>query len=82
MAAISISTVIKMNNESLAERHYTPAEIAQVWQVSEATIRRLFADMPGVLKLSFSRPRSGRRAYCTLRIPASLAARVHAERSK
>jgi len=57
------------------ERHYTPVELAELWQVSEDFIRRLFLKEPGVVV--FHRARPGRRVYRTLRIPASVAERVH-----
>lgn len=61
-------------------RHYTPKEIAVAWGVHENTIRRLFADEVGVLKLSLKK--RGRREYVTLRIPPSVLQRVYAERVK
>jgi hypothetical protein len=58
------------------ERHYTTDEIATVWNVSADTIKRIFCDEPGVLKVS--RPRSKyKRSYTTLRIPQSVLDRVY-----
>jgi hypothetical protein len=57
------------------ERHYDVAELAVLWNLSEDTIRRLFSSEPGVLVLS--RARRGKRSYTTLRIPESVAHRVH-----
>jgi hypothetical protein len=62
------------------ERHYSPAELAEIWGVSENTVRRIFQDQPDVLKIS--KTKKGKRAYETLRIPASVVRRVHVERSK
>jgi len=59
-----------------AEEHYTPAELAELWGVSVQTIRDLFKDEDGVLKLGSDGTRT-RRAYKTLRIPHSVAERVH-----
>ncbi len=59
-----------------AERHYSPAELAELWGLSSDTIRRLFEDEPGVVTIGERNPRSKRR-YVTLRIPQSVAARVH-----
>ena len=64
------------------ERHYTPKELAAVWRLDETTIRRLFIDEPGVLKIGKSARRDGKRDYLSLRIPESVAQRVHGERSK
>jgi hypothetical protein len=66
----------------LLERHLTPAEIAQAWQLDESTVRRIFIDEPGVLKIGRAIGRGGKRSYVTLRIPPTVAARVYAERTK
>jgi hypothetical protein len=42
--------------------------------VNDDTVRRLFANEPGVLVICF--PRRGHRVYRTLRIPESVFARV------
>lgn len=55
------------------ERHYSPSELAGL---SSDTIRRLFEDEPGVVNIGERNPRRKRR-YVTLRIPQSVAARVH-----
>jgi hypothetical protein len=60
---------------SEAETYYTLAEIAELWRVSEDTVRRLFENEPGVLVLGDSRPRWKRR-YRTIRVPASVLERV------
>jgi hypothetical protein len=33
------------------ERHFTLKELAEFWQLDESTIRRIFQDEPGVLKI-------------------------------
>jgi hypothetical protein len=59
-----------------AERHYTVAEVAAMWNFSKDAVRRLFQKEPGVLV--FSNPvRGSRRQYRTLRIPESVVERVH-----
>lgn len=60
----------------MAEKHYTPAELAELWGVSVQTIRELFKSEDGVLKIGSDGTRN-RRAYKTLRIPESVAERVH-----
>ena len=57
------------------ERHFTVDELAQMWQLSDDFVRRLFQREHGVVV--FCAPRPGRRVYRTLRIPASVAERVH-----
>ncbi len=64
------------------ERHYTPQELAELWQLDESTIRRIFMDEPGVLRYCRQHARRGRRDYVTLRIPASVAERVHSKKTR
>jgi hypothetical protein len=64
------------------ERHFTPKELAGLWCLDETTIRRMFQDEPGVLRIGKSDRRDGKRDYVSLRIPESVALRVHQERSR
>jgi transcriptional regulator GlxA family with amidase domain len=64
------------------ERHFDVAEIAQRWNLSPDTIRRLFENEPGVLVLGETRTIRGKRRYLTLRIPESVVARVHRRLSR
>ena len=63
-------------------RHFTAAELGELWQLDESTIRRLFQDEPGVLRIGKSNRRDGKRDYVTLRIPEGVARRVYEERTK
>lgn len=61
------------------EKHFTVDQVAEAWGVSPKTVRRIFQDMPGVLKLQgpsllMKRRRSPR---ILLRIPESLLRRAH-----
>jgi hypothetical protein len=58
------------------ERHFTPQELAELWSVSVQTIREIFQREEGVLKIGRDGTRN-RRRYKTLRIPESVAERVH-----
>jgi hypothetical protein len=58
------------------ERHFTAAEVAELWAVSADTVRRAFEREPGVLVIGDPSPRHKRR-HVTLRIPASVLDRVH-----
>ncbi len=66
------------------ERCYKVSEIAEQWNLSDDTVRKLFFDEPGVLKIgSPSRLLGGRkkkytRHYHLLRIPESVLLRMHA----
>jgi hypothetical protein len=59
------------------EKHFDLSELAATWALSVETIRKLFADDPGVVKMPSASGTTGRRRYCTLRIPSSAAARLH-----
>lgn len=58
------------------EKDYTPAELAELWGVSTELVCQLFRSEPGVLKIGQEGTRF-RRRYKTLRIPESVAERVH-----
>lgn len=53
---------------SFEQKHYTPQELGELLNVSPNTVRRVFRDQPGVLKLKCGR-------HTLLRIPETLAAR-------
>jgi len=61
--------------ERLLERHYSVAELAQQWNLSRDTIRRMFESEPGVVV--FRHQRLNKRIYRTLRIPESVAKRKY-----
>jgi hypothetical protein len=64
--------------EAHEEKHYRVPELAKLWNLSEDTIRRLFADEPGVLVLpNRDGGRKRCRRYTTLLIPESVVRRVH-----
>jgi hypothetical protein len=64
------------------QRHYTPQELAVMWGFDPNTIRRMFIDEPGVLKEGKQTRRDGKRPYVSLRIPASVAKRVYARKTR
>jgi hypothetical protein len=62
------------------EEMFTVDELVVKWKYSEQTIRALFIDEPGVLKVGKPSRKEGRtlkRSYFTLRIPASVVERVY-----
>lgn len=69
--------VIEMPQTAALERHFSPAEIAELWGLSVDSVRRLFAGEQGVLVIEPPRGRFSRRRYRTLRIPAAVVERVH-----
>lgn len=62
---------------AFAEHHYTVDEIAQCWTLSRDKVQRIFQGEPGVIVLEGQGARFGKRRHRTLRIPASVAERVH-----
>jgi len=74
---------MSLNSEQALERHYTVAEIAELWHVDESTIRRIFQDEPGVLRVGTRlRSNRGQRSYISIRIPASVVERVYGNRTR
>jgi len=61
--------------ESAFERHFSVDELAELWGVSDDFVRRLFVHEPGVVV--FFKYKPGKRTYRVLRVPASVAERVH-----
>jgi hypothetical protein len=57
---------------SADEKHFTPQQLANAWGVDVKTIRNIFRDEPGVLKIS-----NASKLRTTLRIPKEIAERVH-----
>ena len=64
------------------ERHFTPQELAELWGFEQTTIRRMFCDEPGVLKIGRQVGRNGKRPHVSLRIPASVAKRVYERKTR
>ncbi len=58
------------------EVHFAPDELAELWGVSTETIRSIFREEPGVLKIGKTGGKY-KRGYVTLRIPETVAERVH-----
>jgi hypothetical protein len=63
------------------ERHYSVAEISEMWALSEKTVRRMFEGEDGVLQWGSPETRR-KRGYITLRIPESVLLRVHRRRER
>jgi hypothetical protein len=64
-----------MPASSTFERHFSVDQLSALWNMSDDFVRRLFLHEPGVVVFYHYRP--GRRVYRTLRIPESVALRVH-----
>jgi AraC-like DNA-binding protein len=57
------------------ERIYTLNELAALLKMDRSTVRRIFQDEPGVLKLGKENRRDGRRDYVSYRVPRSVVLR-------
>jgi len=66
--------MIQGNN--VTEYHYSVKELATNWRLSQAKVRSMLRNEPGVLRFGAEK-RGHQRAYVTLRIPASVAERVY-----
>ena len=75
MSTVSANSLPSLSNAAL-ERHYAPDELGKIWNLSADTVRRLFEREPGVLVIEHASGKNTRR-YRTLRIPESVALRVH-----
>lgn len=65
------------------EQHLSVKQLAKLWGFSEFTIRELFSKEGGVIRIV--RPentRTGKRGYTSMRIPDSVARRVHERMSR
>ncbi len=65
----------RYTNLAVDEKHYAPADLAKAWGLSAEKVRQLFRMEPGVMRLPGKG--DGDRSYVTLRIPQSVAVRVH-----
>ena len=66
----------KYTNLVVDEKHFTPSELGKAWGVSAETVRQLFRNEPDVLRVGSNGSAKARR-YVLLRIPESVALRVH-----
>ena len=71
----------KYTNLVVDEKHFSPSDLAKAWGVSAETVRQIFRDEPDVLRVGSNGAAtpsiSRKRKYVLLRIPESVAARVH-----
>jgi len=73
---LATNTNLGEHSADFVAKHYSPAEVGQLWGLSADTVRRVFQKEPGVLLIGDS-SRRGKRRYLTMRIPASVMERVH-----
>ncbi len=76
MDPIAVKTEIAA--DAALERHYSVAQIAELWGWSDTKVREVFSDEPGVLQSKLRAPlRAHKREKVTLAIPESILLRVH-----
>jgi hypothetical protein len=64
------------HQDGALELHFSIKEIAELWGLCENSVRELFKEEPGVIRIQ--RPKSRyKRSYTTIRIPRSVLDRVH-----
>lgn len=68
-------------NLTMNEQFRTVAEVAEMLGVSKDTVRRLFANEPGVIDLGKCEATRGKRQYRVLRIPSAVVARLLEQKS-
>jgi hypothetical protein len=77
-----VSVASPLSSINLAnEKHYSVAEIAKLWALSEKTVRRIFEREPGVIQWSREETLH-KRGYRTLRVPETVLHRVHCKLRK
>jgi hypothetical protein len=59
------------------ERHYSVRQIAELWELSDDAVRKIFDREPGVIAIGVSRSNGRKRRYVTLRVPKAVLERVH-----
>jgi len=64
------------------ERHFTPDELGALWGAAPQTIRNMFELEPDVLRIPSQRPGKSARKYVSMKIPQSVADRVHRKYSR
>lgn len=77
MSTTSQSVLDSPLEQASMERHFSVAQVAERWGLSQDTVRRMFEREPGVIVIEPLRGRYSRRRYRTFRIPASVVERVH-----
>ncbi len=66
---------------SALEQHYTTVQVAKLWNISPDTVRSLFRNVPGVVKITRPETRL-KRSYTTFLIPESVLQAVHSKLRK
>lgn len=58
--------------QEILPKCYTVQEIAESLKINPETVRNLFRDRPGVVKITKGKRLRGKREYTTLRVPEAV----------
>ncbi len=56
-----VPTPLGEQESRMYERHYSPAELAELWNLSADCVRKIFENEPGVLVIGCSKPLRGKQ---------------------
>lgn len=73
---LQIANLESWSPMSANEKHFSVIEISKMWKLCPDTIRAIFKDASGVIRIDRPKTRK-KRAYLSLRIPESVMQRVH-----
>ena len=59
-----------------APTYHTPQQVAELWALDPASVRRIFRNEPGVLKFGNGKSTYKKQAHTTIRIPPDVLERV------
>ncbi len=62
---------------AFARRHYTVAELARLWHLSDDLVRKLFRGERDVICIGVDRSTGRKRRYVSMRVPADVAERIY-----
>lgn len=69
-------TITALITPIITPLYLTPQQVAELWALDPASIRRIFKDEPGVLKFGNGKSTYKKRAHTTMRIPPEVVGRV------
>ena len=69
-------TITALTEPIITPLYLTPQQVAELWALDPASIRRIFRDEPGVLKFGNGKSTYKKQAHTTIRIPPDVLERV------
>ena len=75
------AVAIDTRQSTALEKHYSPAEVASMWGLSDDSVRSIFRDDPRVLRIGSREPHKEHgeiiHGYVSLRIPESVVKEIY-----